>query len=104
MKREQIEEKYDEFFGTGYWEVQYKKHIVEFVFQCSNSGKPMLGGAKPAPLPLPFPWRFRWADAPKIVASNGATVCVISTGTIDGPYSEDDIVTTARLLSSGNGT
>ncbi|RYZ63045.1 MAG: hypothetical protein EOO14_00415 [Chitinophagaceae bacterium] len=39
MKREQIEEKYDEFFGTGYWEVQYKRHIVEFAFQCSNSIK-----------------------------------------------------------------
>ena len=42
MNRKQIEDKYDEFFGTGYWEVQYKKHIVEFAFQCSNDGKPML--------------------------------------------------------------
>lgn len=42
MDRKQIEGKYDEFFGTGYWEVQYKQHIVEFAFQCSNDGKPML--------------------------------------------------------------
>lgn len=31
--REEAEKKYDEFFGTGYWEEQYKKHIVEFTKQ-----------------------------------------------------------------------
>lgn len=50
MTREQIELKYDEFFGKGYWEEQYKKHIVEFAFQCSNGGKPIVSGSLP-----PFP-------------------------------------------------
>jgi hypothetical protein len=29
-----IEKFYDDFFGTGYWEEQYKPHIVEFARQC----------------------------------------------------------------------
>lgn len=32
-----IEAKYDTFFGTGYWEAQYKKHIVIFAKQCCQS-------------------------------------------------------------------
>lgn len=34
MTPEEIEQKYDIFFGTGYWEEQYKKHIVMFAKQC----------------------------------------------------------------------
>tara|TARA_X000001382_G_C3014480_1_gene129595 strand:- start:142 stop:399 length:258 start_codon:yes stop_codon:yes gene_type:complete len=34
MDRVQIENKYDEFLGTGLWEQDYKKHIVEFACQC----------------------------------------------------------------------
>ena len=29
-----LEKKYDDFFGNGYWEKQYKKHIIEFTKQC----------------------------------------------------------------------
>lgn len=47
MDRKQIEGKYDEFFGTGYWEVQYKQHIVEFAFQCSNDGNTILADSLP---------------------------------------------------------
>ena len=60
----------------------------------------MRGGT---PEPLPLPWTFVWDRAPMLIASNGATVCVLSTGTIDGPYYEDDIRATAALLCSGNG-
>lgn len=37
-----ISKKYDEFFGKGYWERDYKKHIVLFAKQCYEllSSKP----------------------------------------------------------------
>lgn len=37
MNKEDIESKYDEFFGTGLWESDHKKHIVEFTQQCLKS-------------------------------------------------------------------
>lgn len=42
MTREEVEQKYDVFFGTGYWEKDYKKHIVEFTFQCLTGAKPIV--------------------------------------------------------------
>ena len=36
-KKELIESKYDEFFGNGYWEKQYKQQIVIFAMQCLDS-------------------------------------------------------------------
>ena len=33
MSRATIEKRYDDFFGEGYWEREYKKHIVEFAVQ-----------------------------------------------------------------------
>ena len=36
---EKIENKYDIFFGKGYWEKEYKKHIVEFAKQCVTENK-----------------------------------------------------------------
>jgi hypothetical protein len=32
-----INKHYDEFFGEGIWEAEYKKHIVEFTRQCVNA-------------------------------------------------------------------
>ena len=29
-----VEKLYDEFFGAGYWEKQYKQHIVIFAKKC----------------------------------------------------------------------
>ena len=37
MKRWEIKSKYDEFFGTGFWEKEYKEHIVIFAEQCVNA-------------------------------------------------------------------
>lgn len=34
MTRAEIKAKYDEFFGTGLWERDYKSHIVIFAEQC----------------------------------------------------------------------
>ena len=34
MNRNEIGRKYDEFFGTGLWERDYKSHIVIFTEQC----------------------------------------------------------------------
>ena len=36
-KKEKIEKQYDDFFGEGFWEKEYKKQIVEFAIQCSNA-------------------------------------------------------------------
>ena len=40
MIRKEIERKYDEFFGTGLWERDYKPHIVIFAEQCIMNNKP----------------------------------------------------------------
>lgn len=42
--REEAEKKYDEFFGTGYWEEQYKKHIVEFTKQFAEEYQERING------------------------------------------------------------
>lgn len=42
---EMISKRYDEFFGNGYWEEQYKKHIVLFARGCVEA-------AVPSPQPL----------------------------------------------------
>lgn len=34
MTLNQIKIKYDEFFGTGFWEKEYKPHITVFAEQC----------------------------------------------------------------------
>jgi hypothetical protein len=39
MTRDEIQAKYDEFFGNGLWERAYKRHIVVFVEQCLMAQK-----------------------------------------------------------------
>jgi len=52
---------------------------------------------------FPTPWKFQWIDKPRIIAANGAIVCMMSTGTLNGPYSTDDIQEAAsRIIAAQN--
>ena len=39
MDKLYFENQYDKFFGTGYFEKQYKKHIIQFMMNCLNEYK-----------------------------------------------------------------
>lgn len=45
----EIEKFYDKYFGTGYWELQYKSHIVEFANQCVELQKSTNSAMVPCP-------------------------------------------------------
>ena len=53
---------------------------------------------------LETPWTFEWdgKSPPRILDKNGKCVCVLSTGTFEGAYEIEEIISNAKRLISGN--
>jgi argonaute-like protein implicated in RNA metabolism and viral defense len=51
---------------------------------------------------FPHPWRMEWKETnpPKIVADNGRTIAVVTTGTIHGPYDTEVILELSNNLAA----
>lgn len=53
---------------------------------------------------LPTAWYFDWNgdEPPRIFDADGRCVCVLSTGTLGGAYTTEQIIANAKRLLSGN--
>ncbi len=48
----------------------------------------------------PTPWRFEWKTGPPVVlAANGQVVCVLPTGTFEGPFETEDVVALGERIA-----